>query len=99
MTEQEEILWEKEVLSSCSAPLLQILTKTVFLRMLSVVFVDVTNTVNLWVSSLFSTPTIRENSFSSWEDKAKPTREDYDRCSRAMRTSNIAIRQEKLSYQ
>lgn len=30
MTEQVEILWEKEVLSSCSAPLLQILTKNWF---------------------------------------------------------------------
>lgn len=45
------------------------------------VFVDVMNTVNLCVNSLFSTPTTRENSFSSWADEAKPTKEDYDRSS------------------
>lgn len=59
--------------------------------MLSVVFVDVINIVNLWVSSLFLILMIRENLFSLWEDKVKFIREDYDRCSRVMRILYIVI--------
>lgn len=58
LLEQEDILWEKEVLGSSSAKSVQ---NTCFSTHVKCsVFVDVMNTVNLCVNCLFSTPTIRE---------------------------------------
>lgn len=96
LLEQEDILWEKEVFCSRFAKSIQ---NTVFFYAYKVFGLrECDEHRKLMCKQFILNSDDRGNSFSSWADKEKPTREDYDRCSWAIKTSSITVHQVKEAY-